>query len=194
MSFTSVQVGGGAIVLPRPLLPFSLKGENQSKGKVVALFIFVSVFCGRGLGPSQAFWLLVQCSFHHLWLMVNLYAQPGLTVVPWLTQIIKDTEVKNWTGWSDWFSGLYLSPWPIHSPTKLLNTFFFFFPIYLPGMFSWPVTTLANPAHFRTHLLRNSTLIRAPYLVHPLVPNTFLSRQYNSFSTSHTEVWGLFSS
>lgn len=72
--------------------------------------------------------------------------------------------------------------------------FFFFFPISLPGMFSWPVTTLANPAHFRTHLLRNSTLIRAPYLVHPLVPNTFLSRQYNSFSTSHTEVWGLFSS
>ena len=134
MSFTSVQVGGGAIVLPRPLLPFSLKGENQSKGKVVALFIFVSVFCGRGLGPSQAFWLLVQCSFHHLWLMVNLYAQPGLTVVPWLTQIIKDTEVKNWTGWSDWFSGLYLSPWPIHSPTKLLNTFFFF--SYFP---SWHV-------------------------------------------------------
>lgn len=178
---------------PQPTPSFFPKGRKPEQRKSGCLVYILSVFCGRGLGPSQAFWLLVQCSFHHLWLMVNLYAQPGLTVVPWLTQIIKDTEVKNWTSWSDRFSGFYLSPWPIHSPTKLLNIFFFF-PISLPGMFCWPVTTLANPAHFRTHLLRNSTLIRASYLVHPLVPNRFLSGQYNSFSTSHIEVWGLFSS
>ena len=191
MSFVSVQ-GGWSHCLPPPTPFFFPKGRKPERRKKWLPCLYLC-FCGGGLGPSQAFWLLVQCSFHHLWLMVSLYAQPGLTVVPWLTQIIKDTEVKNWTSWSDWFSGLYLSPWPIHSPTKLLN-FFFFPPISLPGLFSRPVTTLANPAHFRTHLLRNSTLIRAAYLVPPLVPKTFLSGQYNSFSTSHIEVWGLFSS
>lgn len=132
MSFVSVQGGWGHCPPPPPPFFFP-KGRKPERRKKWLPCLYLC-FCGGGLGPSQAFWLLVQCSFHHLWLMVSLYAQPGLTVVPWLTQIIKDTEVKNWTSWSDWFSGLYLSPWPIHSPTKLLN--FFFFSPYFP---SWLV-------------------------------------------------------
>lgn len=43
---------GGAIVLRLPLPSFSLKGENKSEGKVVALFIFVFLWRRPGTQPG----------------------------------------------------------------------------------------------------------------------------------------------
>lgn len=69
-------------------LPFcSPKEEDQSEEELIVLFIFTSFSSGRAGAGTQAFWLRIQCSFHHLGLMEDLCAQSGLIAVPWLTQV-----------------------------------------------------------------------------------------------------------
>jgi len=78
-----------AVPLLDPFIP--LRKKTKARRNWLPCLYLQVFFSGRAGAGTQAFWLLVQCSSHHLSLMEDLCAQPGLVVVPWLTQV-KGTE------------------------------------------------------------------------------------------------------